>query len=211
MDLRRHDVSEARERLRYERRLGVQPGSRWAVLVADIKALPFKTGVFHVVICSEVLEHIREHDAAASEICRVLKKGGDLVVSVPRYWPERVCWALSRAYHSVSDGHVRIYRKRDLLSLLKPFGLRPWALHFAHSLHTPYWWLKCLVGPAREDSRLVNDYHRFLVWDMMKGSRTTRLLDRLLNPILGKSLVVYLKKGNHVESHYCSKRTALTG
>ncbi|HUV76725.1 MAG TPA: SAM-dependent methyltransferase, partial [Desulfobacterales bacterium] len=67
----------------------------------------------------------------------------------------------------------------------------------AHSLHTPYWWLKCLVGPEREDCRLVNLYHRFLVWDIMRHPWITRFLDRLLNPVMGKSLVVYLTKDDH--------------
>jgi hypothetical protein len=40
----------------------------------------------------------------------------------------------------------------------------------------------------------VNLYHRFLTWDIMKQPRGTRFLENLLNPILGKSLVVYLKK-----------------
>jgi hypothetical protein len=67
-------------------------------------------------------------------------------------------------------------------------------MHFAHSLHTPFWWLKCLLGPKRSDSAPVNLYHRFLTWDIMKRPRGTRFLENLLNPILGKSVVVYLKK-----------------
>jgi hypothetical protein len=76
--------------------------------------------------------------------------------------------------------------------------VRRWGLHFAHSLHAPYWWLKCLVGPEREDSKLVNLYHRFLVWEMMKGRWFVRLLEHLLNPLLGKSTVFYLRKGKNV-------------
>ena len=37
-------------------------------------------------------------------------------------------------------------------------------------------------------------YHRLLVWDMMKAPRLTRVAERLLNPVIGKSLVVYLRK-----------------
>ena len=73
-------------------------------------------------------------------------------------------------------------------------GTTLWGRHYAHSLHTPYWWLKCLLGPAREDVGLVNLYHRFLVWDMMKRPWITRRLENLFNPLLGKSLVLYLKK-----------------
>jgi hypothetical protein len=125
---------------------------------------------------------------------RVLKPGKPLVVSVPRYFPERVCWALSDDYTNANQGHIRIYKKKDLIHLLESEGAMTWATHHAHSLHTPYWWLKCIVGPMREDSTLVNLYHRFLTWDMMQKPWITHLLENLLNPLLGKSTVVYSRK-----------------
>jgi hypothetical protein len=64
----------------------------------------------------------------------------------------------------------------------------------AHSLHAPFWWLKCLVGPDRKDSSAVNLYHRFLTWDIMKKPRVTGWLEKLLNPVMGKSLVLYFRK-----------------
>ena len=115
-------------------------------------------------------------------------------VSVPRHGPERLCWALSADYAAAEGGHVRIYRKSELLARLRAAGFTPRSIHYAHSLHTPYWWLKCLVGPRRTDARLVNLYHRFLVWDLLKKPRLTRVIERILNPILGKSLVVYCRK-----------------
>ena len=120
------------------------------------------------------------------------------MVSVPRYFPERICWAVSDEYHSASDGHIRIYKKKELTTLLEKSGVKQWAIHFAHSLHTPYWWLKCLAGPNRDDSIPVNLYHRFLVWDMMKHRWFSRGLEHLLNPLLGKSLVIYLRKVKNV-------------
>ena len=50
---------------------------------------------------------------------------------------------------------------------------------------------------TRDDLDLVNLYHGFLVWDMMKRVWITRLLDYLLNPLLGKSMVLYLRKGKN--------------
>jgi hypothetical protein len=117
-----------------------------------------------------------------------------MVVSVPRSWPERICWRLAPDYSAANGGHVRIYRKRDLLDLLASAGLVFDSAHYAHSLHSPYWWLKCLVGPQRSDCRSVQLYHRFLTWDIMAKPPLTRALDRLLNPVMGKSLVVYLHK-----------------
>jgi len=190
-------VTEARRRLLYEEALGEQGDGIWGAMVADITALPFKDNAFDLVICSEILEHVHHQDAAVCEVARVLKPGKDVVVSVPRYLPERICWALSADYHNANNGHIRIYKQKELIGLLETAGVRKWALHFAHSLHTPYWWLKCLVGPTRNDSPLVNLYHRFLVWGIMKRSRVMRWLEHLLNPLLGKSLVLYLRKGKH--------------
>jgi SAM-dependent methyltransferase len=193
-DVSLDEVKEARNRLRYQEDLGEVGGGIWATLVADITGLPFPDHYFDMVICSEVLEHIPDQQTAVKEVSRVLRPGGDLIVSVPRYLPERICWALSDSYHQTANGHIRIYKKKELVALIEGSGSRLWASHFAHSLHTPYWWLKCLIGPKREDAILVNWYHRFLVWDMMKKPRITRFLERLLNPLLGKSIVFYLRK-----------------
>jgi SAM-dependent methyltransferase len=165
----------------------------------DATALPFGDGSFDHVIASEVLEHVGDDVAALAELSRVLKPGGTLAVTVPAQWPERVCWALSEEYHApyVVGGHVRIYSEARLRRRLRDAGLRPVGAHHAHALHTPYWWLKCAVGPADDDHPLVRAYHEVLVADIVGRqpiARITRLLDRLANPILGKSLVVYARK-----------------
>ncbi|MDY6820683.1 MAG: methyltransferase domain-containing protein [Deferribacterota bacterium] len=197
-DLSLQDLVEAKNKLNYEKAIGVQGNGIWGISAADITSLPFKSESFDLVICSEVLEHIHDHKKAISEIMRVLKQGKDLVISVPRYWPERACWAFSQEYHNVSGGHVRIYKRKELIALLQDAGARKWAEHYAHALHSPYWWLKCLVGPTRNNSRLLSLYHRMLVWDMMKSPWATRLLDKLLNPVMGKSLVLYFRKVKNV-------------
>jgi hypothetical protein len=101
---------------------------------------------------------------------------------------------LSREYHSVPGGHVRIYRRAQLVDRLREAGLAPVASHHAHALHSPYWWLRCIVGTTRDDHPLVRAYHRLLVFDITSGSPLTRIPERLLNPLIGKSLVVYLQK-----------------
>ena len=194
VDLNFDDLNEAKGRLQLHDRLGKHGGGAWALAAADVTQLPFKDDYFDLVICSEVLEHILSHRAAIREIVRVLQPGCNLVLSIPRYWPERICWALSTDYHTAAGGHVRIFKQAQLVTDLQGAGVRQWARHYAHSLHTPFWWLKCLVGPNREDCLPVNLYHRFLTWDIMKQPRVTGLLDKLLNPLMGKSLVLYLRK-----------------
>ena len=193
-DLSFSELGEAKDRLMLHDRLGRHGNGRWGLCVTDTTRLPFLNNIFDLVICSEVLEHIRDHRRAVTEIVRVLQPGCPLVVSVPRYWPEKICWSVSRAYRCAKGGHVRIYGKGELIDLLTAAGLRLRGIHWAHSLHTPYWWLKCLVGPQRKDHPLVNLYHRFLTWDIMHQPRVTRFFDWLLNPLLGKSLVLYFIK-----------------
>jgi ubiquinone/menaquinone biosynthesis C-methylase UbiE len=194
MDLSWSDLQAARQRMEIHDRLGEHGGGSWDLAMADVTVLPFPDACFDLVICSEVLEHIPDHDRAMGEIIRVLKPGRPLVVSVPRYLPERICWSLSREYSRSERGHVRIYRRKALIDRLKRAGAHFLAHHYAHSIHAPYWWLKCLVGLNRTDSAAVNAYHRLLTWDIMQKPRLTRFIDRLLNPVLGKSLVLYLQK-----------------
>lgn len=164
------------------------------VVQANALRLPFCDATFDRVIASEVLEHIEEDEAAMSELARVLRPGGTMAVTVPRFGPEAVNWVLSREYHEVEGGHVRIYRRSALIDRLKKVGLQPLGSHHAHALHSPYWWLRCWVGPRRDDHLFVRAYHRVLVWDIVRGPRVTRVAEHLLNPVLGKSFVVYLMK-----------------
>jgi len=146
------------------------------------------------VICSEVLEHLPADEAAMAELARVLRPGGTMAVTVPRFGPELINWALSDEYHNVPGGHVRIYRRSVLEERLGRAGLRVKAHHHAHGLHSPYWWLKCFVGTTNDEHRLVRLYHRLLVWDIVKRPWLTRRAEAVLSPLMGKSLVVYLDK-----------------
>ncbi len=170
------------------------PGEGGSVVCGDAMRLPFADASFDRVIAAEVLEHVHADGRAMTELARVLRPGGTLAVTVPRWLPEAVNWALSHDYHAVPGGHVRIYRRSTLLDRLRGVGLRYLGRHHAHALHSPYWWLKCAVGVGRDDHRLVRAYHAVLVWDITHPRSPLRLAERLLNPLLGKSLVVYLDK-----------------
>ncbi len=174
---------------------GEVPGDASARTAAgDATAMPFPDGFFDRVIAAEVLEHITADQAAMNELARVLRPGGVAAITVPAWLPERICWRLSDDYHSVPGGHVRIFTRRELETKLARAGLIVGGHHHAHALHAPYWWLKCAVGVQDDGHPLARVYHRLLVWEIMKRPAIMRLADRALNPLIGKSVVVYAAK-----------------
>ncbi|MEY3034567.1 MAG: hypothetical protein RLZ86_1189 [Actinomycetota bacterium] len=162
-------------------------------LRGDATRLPFPDDTFDRVITSEVLEHIQDDVSAIAELVRVLRPGGSFACTVPAWWPEKINWSLSDEYHAPKSvgGHVRIYSRTELVAKLRAAGLDVRGSHHAHALHSPYWWLKCAVGPRRDDHRLVNAYKRFLEWDIEKRPRSVKAVEKVLSPVMGKSLIVY--------------------
>jgi SAM-dependent methyltransferase len=167
------------------------PDGQLTWVQGDGLRLPFPDRSFDRVICAEVLEHIPDYQGVLREIRRVLKPGGLLAVSVPRFLPEWICWQLSDAYHEVPGGHIRIFRSGALRAAVEAEGMHHLRRHWAHGLHAPYWWLRCLFWSRGADFWPVRQYHRLLVWDLMHRPALTRALEWLLTPLIGKSVVMY--------------------
>jgi SAM-dependent methyltransferase len=194
-DQNAEELAEVDTMLQAMGQAGEAPESAKAqVVVGDALALPYPDGAFDTVIASEILEHVPDDDTAITELIRVLRPGGSLAVTVPRWLPERICWLLSDEYHANEGGHIRIYRADELRAKLVRAGLRFTGSHHAHALHSPYWWLKCAVGVENPDHPAVKAYHRLLVWDMMSRPLLTRTAEAVLNPLVGKSVALYFEK-----------------
>ncbi len=81
------------------------------IIKADAKILPFKDEVFDIVLCIDVLEHIREDEIVLKSINRVLKRRGRLLIVVPA--------GKKLTYHDYRLGHYRRYTKKKLEKLLQ--------------------------------------------------------------------------------------------
>jgi SAM-dependent methyltransferase len=172
----------------------IPAGAAIRAAAGDATRMPFADGTFDIVIASEVMEHIPADQAAMREVARLLRPGGTAAVTVPAWLPERICWLLSDDYHNVPGGHIRIFTRHELEAKLGMAGLAVGGHHHAHALHSPYWWVKCAVGVHDDDHPLASTYHKVLVWDIMRKPAITRLADQALNPVIGKSLVIYASK-----------------
>lgn len=191
VDLHYRDLQTARTR--FEPFVQTEPAKHFYLQQADATRLPFADHTFDKIICSEVLEHIQDYHAVLAEIKRVLKPGGLLAITVPRAWPEKICWWLSEEYHQVEGGHIRIFKGVELRGDIEKLSFHFYRRHWAHALHSPFWWMKCLWWKTQDTNPLIKLYHRVLVWDLMQKPWITQTLEKVLNPLMGKSLVMYFR------------------
>jgi len=96
---------------------------------ADITALPFEDGTFDAILCSHVLEHVDDDRSAMSELARVLRPGGWLLVLVPldlnreqTYEDPSVVAPRDREREFLQHDHVRLYAP-DIAERLAEAGL----------------------------------------------------------------------------------------
>jgi SAM-dependent methyltransferase len=189
------EMAKVREWFQAMREAGEVPeGAEADAKEGDALALPFADGEFDRIIAAEVLEHIPADIQAIQELARVLRPGGTLAVSVPRWFPEVVNWKLSQEYHDNPGGHIRIYTEEELRDKVTKAGLAFDGHDHAHGLHSPYWWLKCAVGVRNDDHPLPKAYHQLLVWEIMKNPKPLQWAGKVLDPLIGKSMVLYFRK-----------------
>lgn len=80
-------------------------------IVGDAHFLPIKESVFDLVICCEVLEHVRNLEIVAKEIYRILQRNGRGIFSLPFLFP----------IHMDTHDYQR-FTKSKLLDLFKDFS-----------------------------------------------------------------------------------------
>jgi glycosyltransferase involved in cell wall biosynthesis len=95
----------------------------------DAHALPFPDGGFAAVICSEMLEHVPFDPSIFTELARVLRPGGTLVVGTPDYgrwqWPFIEWWYNRLLPGAHGHEHVERYTEASLRERLSRFGFEP--------------------------------------------------------------------------------------
>ena len=121
---------------------GLAPGEG---VCGSALALPFVDDVFDVVAAFDVVEHCESETTAISELARVLKPGGRMLLSVPAYQ-----WAWSD--HDVRAGHYRRYTKPRLVNLVEGAGLTVERATYAFAAVFPFFFAE---RAARQLKRLA--------------------------------------------------------
>jgi ubiquinone/menaquinone biosynthesis C-methylase UbiE len=107
-------------KLRFLRRCGIPLAQGTA------SALPFKNDSFDCLISSEVIEHVAFDDAVFSEMRRVLKADGTLIIGTPDY-ASRTWRIIEPIYGYVVPGgyfeqHIAKYTRATLTDILRQHG-----------------------------------------------------------------------------------------
>ncbi len=191
MDLDRQSLLKARYVLG---QMKTRKEARGRVLLLRGNALgfPFPDEMFDKIICAEVIEHLYHDRPVVDELARILKKSGQIAVTVPTLVTEHVYDCLSAEYFRTPGGHVRKILPRALARSMELNGLRVYAVGFAHAFHSPYWMLRCVFGLHDGQAVIPKIYRRFL--HLALFSRPLRISERMCNYFFPKSIILYAQK-----------------
>jgi SAM-dependent methyltransferase len=132
-------VARARER---------HPGLRFELVPAH-GPLPFADAAFDAVWASEVIEHVADTARWLSEVRRVLRPGGSLLVTTPYHGRlKNLMLALAgfEAHFDPTGQHLRFYTRRSLRDTLEQFGFEQ--IEIAGAGGAPLLW-KTMLARAR--------------------------------------------------------------
>lgn len=155
---------------------------RFRLIYGDAAAMPFAENSFNHAIMTEVLEHVKNEKKALSEVYRILKPNGKLVLTVPSYnfpflW-DPLNWILQNIFGIHISGtnifagiwarHLRLYNRENLQELINNAGFK---IEEVEELTT-----RCLPF----NHYLVNVVAR-LLYDVKSNSNTLNSLSKFKN------------------------------
>ena len=167
-------------------------GNTYRFITGDIREMEIPDNSQDLVVCSEVLEHVPNFEAVLEECYRILKPGSVMLISVPAYFPESLCWKYSKKYMQTPGGHIRIFKKNFLKERFEALNLKVFKQHREHALHSIYWILRARNN--MEENDFLKSFHNLLVKQMFGQAKLSLALEKLLNPLFGKSECFYLRK-----------------
>ena len=83
----------------------------------DLENLPIRSSSVELVVATDVLEHLQDDIAGVRELCRILRRNGHLIVTVPAF---QSLWGTQ----DIVTGHKKRYSKRDISNVLKHNGFQ---------------------------------------------------------------------------------------
>lgn len=107
--------------------------------IVDIEEdnLPFSSKSFDVIICADILEHLRDPLFVLKKLKPYLKNDGVFIISVPNIANINIRWDLLRGKFDyekegiMDDSHLRFFTKKTLRQLISRAGMRIVAIDYS--------------------------------------------------------------------------------
>lgn len=142
-------------------------------------ALELGSESFDSAICFNVLEHIEDDMAALRNIRTLLREGGHLCLIVPAF--QSIFGSMDR-----TDNHCRRYSKSALLKKAEDAGFKRISLRYLNIPGFFGWWFNGKVLKKR-----YIPFKQMMAYD--KVIPVIRLLERIIEPPIGQSIVMIAK------------------
>lgn len=136
--------------------------------------IPLEDASLDVVLCGEVMEHVPDNDRAFEEIRRVLRRGGQLIVSVPYRESLKIATCPNCGKKFELNGHLHTYDLSSLRSLFGHHGFEVVQTHIGHTKVSRVVWSRWQSGLSLFLCRVLDGltsraYRASDTWLMMKG------------------------------------------
>jgi hypothetical protein len=95
-------------------------------IIADAQYLPVKSSCVDKIVCAEIIEHIKEPDHLIKEISRILKDGGEVVITTPNdrsvWGVYELFWDLFGRGRNYGETHLRFFSESGLHSYFPAYS-----------------------------------------------------------------------------------------
>jgi SAM-dependent methyltransferase len=95
-------------------------------IIADAQYLPVKSSSADNIICAEIIEHLKSPDLLANEIERVLKQGGEVVITTPNdqsvWGAYEILWDAFGRGRNYGETHLRFFSEKALCNTFPGFS-----------------------------------------------------------------------------------------
>ena len=174
-----------------EERIKESPARAYRAIISDCDPIPLADATADVVICMEVLEHVRSPSNFLSELVRIAKPGAQLVITVPDARSEILVGATAPDYYFDEPGHVRIFSSEEFRELLVDAGLQVEREHYMGCFWSMYLALSWLTAEHDGNLPLDNPHpiteHWTKLWSAIQEHPRGGLIRHALNDLIPRT------------------------
>jgi len=180
-----------------EGRMSKLSGATSMGIVSECDPIPLPDDYADVVICTEVLEHVRDPEALTREITRIGKQSSIFVLTVPESRGEYLIKDVAHPSYFEEPNHIRIFTSDDFENLVKRCGLEVDRHEYRGAFWAIFYLFKWVTSEPGED--LSDDVHPVTklwarTWAEVLAHPDSRKIVNAMDLALPKTQIIIARK-----------------